>query len=226
MIAAPSERQAMVSIHALLTECDQGGTRSPRGTRGFNPRTPYGVRQAKVDLLEQRLRVSIHALLTECDFWDMTDFLLAPGFNPRTPYGVRHAGPRSASSAAGFNPRTPYGVRRVATDWNAPSSPFQSTHSLRSATTMNADKTYKVRVSIHALLTECDWIPIPFSQYPHRVSIHALLTECDNMPLAALNKGMAFQSTHSLRSATSSGRVTPDLPNVSIHALLTECDSQ
>ncbi len=34
----------MVSIHALLAECDDAGFNRPDGRRGFNPRTPCGVR--------------------------------------------------------------------------------------------------------------------------------------------------------------------------------------
>ncbi len=78
-----------VSIHALLTECDQPMLITICPCTRFNPRTPYGVRQlvfAAAYKLQQfqsthSLRsatkdvfitprgkvVSIHALLTECD---------------------------------------------------------------------------------------------------------------------------------------------------------------
>ena len=80
------------------------------------------------------------------------------------------------------------------------------------------------KVSIHALLAECDrynagirdqkqrfnprtpcgvrQIPIHRRINLHRVSIHALLAECDSMPSSILRRGPKFQSTHSLRSAT------------------------
>ena len=37
----------IVSIHALLTECDRQQGRRRQGCHGFNPRTPYGVRRLK-----------------------------------------------------------------------------------------------------------------------------------------------------------------------------------
>ena len=78
---------------------------------------------------------------------------------------------------------------------------FQSTHSLRSATTGWEIETIQEGVSIHALLAECDaqaWRALAHAI----VSIHALLAECDDMSRAIL------------------GRL-----DVSIHALLAECDS-
>ena len=123
--------------------------------------------------------VSIHALLAECDGRTAARTLSYFGFNPRTPCGVR-----PASSGAGgrlllsFNPRTPCGVRpgiglylwrivrfqsthslRSATKCayaNRPSTTFQSTHSLRSATGGIRNRFHSRRVSIHALLAECD----------------------------------------------------------------------
>ena len=101
----------------------------------------------------------------------------------------------------GFNPRTPYGVR--------PGS--------------SAGGTGAEKVSIHALLTECDFYRICHAEQ-RPVPIHALLTECDEhlrrktAPKQSFNprtpygvrpltfcspaSGATFQSTHSLRSAT------------------------
>ena len=56
--------------------------------------------------------VSIHALLAECDSGTGSLGAVVSGFNPRTPCGVRRPALRSPGST----------------------SPFQSTHSLRSAT--------------------------------------------------------------------------------------------
>lgn len=58
------------------------------------------------------IQVSIHAFLAECD--------------------TGHAG--AASPLPGFNPRTPYGVRPSWSSSRLSATPFQSTHSLRSAT--------------------------------------------------------------------------------------------
>ena len=125
-------------------------------------------------------------------------------------------------------------------------TPFQSTHSLRSATRFSYRGNRRHAVSIHALLAECDFElsgkfhqPAGFNPRtpcgvrlqesldatPRRaVSIHALLAECDygltRMPIP----GMKFQSTHSLRSATVFRMILLRNFLVSIHALLAECD--
>ena len=124
----------IVSIHALLAECDhcpfpgnnhQRGfnPRTPCGVRlqrkrkglpprSFNPRTPCGVRLSQFAMIANFFRVSIHALLAECD----------------------RLGPTAASAMMGFNPRTPCGVRQISLCTMLPLPKFQSTHSLRSAT--------------------------------------------------------------------------------------------
>ena len=173
----------MVSIHALLAECDRCGGFPPISGACFNPRTPCGVRpgtsgpfaplcrfqsthslRSATDChrrFRPRYRVSIHALLAECD---------------------SHAdGPGLGGSR--FNPRTPCGVRLMSNLEDNILTAFQSTHSLRSATS--------------ALF--------PSSACP-QVSIHALLAECDVQMVRGLPLKMRFQSTHSLRSATA-----PDL---------------
>ena len=74
---------------------------------------------------------------------------------------------------------------------------FQSTHSLRSAT-----------YSSHNLVG------------PYRVSIHALLAECDVFSALHLMVVETFQSTHSLRSATTTtARRTPRPWFQSTHSL-------
>ena len=125
----------IVSIHALLAECDSPGATPKAPKRGFNPRTPCGVR------LE----------------FDGTDKMLK-GFNPRTPCGVRRRqrpgafchgrfqsthSLRSASGREGvhvFHPWVSIHALLAECDQSSlprpsPGSPlFQSTHSLRSAT--------------------------------------------------------------------------------------------
>ena len=102
----------------------------------FNPRTPCGVRLTVSNAPVWLTVVSIHALLAECDkrFYQLGN--LADSFNPRTPCGVRHK----------------------VHDLLTASERFQSTHSLRSATTSPYASTLHVRVSIHALLAECDHV--------------------------------------------------------------------
>ena len=126
-----------------------------------------------------------------------------------------------------------------------PSSRFQSTHSLRSATCCanrtNADRC----VSIHALLAECDTHPSPCqyatSSFNPRTpcGVRPALDDSDIVRLwfqsthslrsatpryAKPGSNNQFQSTHSLRSATAEimGRIC--YKSVSIHALLAECD--
>ena len=81
-----------------------------------------------------------------------------------------------------------------------PGNLFQSTHSLRSATQTLCISFGLNKVSIHALLAECDDMSRAILGRLD-VSIHALLAECD------------FQS------------LPLDIQRlVSIHALLAECD--
>ena len=145
-----------VSIHALLAECDRKPPLLRRRLKSFNPRTPCGVRLANlahislhdrfqsthslrsatigVDTGESVEDVSIHALLAECDFVVNT----------------------CATKTRSFNPRTPCGVRPWVTALVEAQSLFQSTHSLRSATSIEAIANQILTVSIHALLAECD----------------------------------------------------------------------
>ena len=167
--------------------------------------------------------VSIHALLAECDkvFRALKD------------------------EQDSFNPRTPCGVRLPTVDEMAGIFKFQSTHSLRSATScskpfLTEPNSFNPRtpcgvrrmhrnalvllipVSIHALLAECD-PRLRGRPGGCAVSIHALLAECDIIfEIVAIEK--KFQSTHSLRSATKGCLSDIEQDVVSIHALLAECD--
>ena len=234
-----------VSIHALLAECDSTCLSITDLVSGFNPRTPCGVRLSRTCGPTQSnwfqsthsLRsatcqtrpqqgghlVSIHALLAECDSQHVSYLRIIQCFNPRTPCGVR------------LNPEK---IRRSI-------KPFQSTHSLRSATNHERHIRITYQVSIHALLAECD-NQIERKSRKTKVSIHALLAECDvgKRLLSCLpscfnprtpcgvrrlvpgnqNCSTWFQSTHSLRSATPASCPTVAMQPVSIHALLAECD--
>ena len=122
---------------------------------------------------------------------------------------------------------------------------FQSTHSLRSATSELVALNKSDTISIHALLAECDQ-DRNATQETTKISIHALLAECDQSRLSAINADAhfnprtpcgvrpasssidrpltSFQSTHSLRSATSDFFSRDPRISISIHALLAECD--
>ena len=125
----------------------------------------------------------------------------------------------------GFNPRTPCGVRRTAFSLTTPIVGFQSTHSLRSATGCELRPCEMFKVSIHALLAECD---SALNALSRRMVCFNPRTPCGVRLLeeAKLFLNILFQSTHSLRSATTLQSLLFCRINVSIHALLAECDDR
>ena len=145
--------------------------------------------------------VSIHALLAECD---------SPGSTWE-------------STSVRFNPRTPCGVRPGRAADKKTAGPFQSTHSLRSATKEPCYLQYFPQVSIHALLAECDRLE---STTVNQTGGFNPRTPCGVRHVFAVfvQCRRAFQSTHSLRSATFTPSREPRRTVVSIHALLAECD--
>ena len=103
----------IVSIHALLAECDV------RIERRIGPsRVSIHALLAECDLsigvpFRWWAIVSIHALLAECDRQHLRVRQARFCFNPRTPCGVRPLSPQGrAKRPRGFNPRTPCGVRQ------------------------------------------------------------------------------------------------------------------
>ena len=122
-----------------------------------------------------------------------------------------------------FNPRTPCGVRPGCRMTNCYLELFQSTHSLRSATQILKGGGNVPRVSIHALLAECDDLRRGVAR---RTSGFNPRTPCGVRPFTRGRDYMLtlFQSTHSLRSATATPDNKPPTRKVSIHALLAECD--
>ena len=167
--------------------------------------------------------VSIHALLAECDLWPL----------------------RHGDVFEGFNPRTPCGVRPVPASYPSCCLRFQSTHSLRSATFSPGKYRPGNRVSIHALLAECDATgreseTVSASFNPRtpcgvRLASFGIVnvpcgfnprTPCGVRPHHGQSRDafLGFQSTHSLRSATQLILLDVKSLNVSIHALLAECD--
>ena len=169
--------------------------------------------------------VSIHALLAECDLWTFPSWRKKSRFNPRTPCGVRRGKPVSGHVVPGFNPRTPCGVRPMPSITWRVGKMFQSTHSLRSATVPRAPENVISRVSIHALLAECD---IQNKKLVDNLASFNPRTPCGVRLTAAsgFSPCPPFQSTHSLRSATPVAYTQVPRTGVSIHALLAECDSQ
>ena len=169
----------LVSIHALLAECDSSMISSEALICCFNPRTPCGVRQTStpVNLASWSFQ-STHSLRSATIFYRLPRRTVF-SFNPRTPCGVRH--------------------RRITR--HAMGKQFQSTHSLRSAT-----------------------IPIPFLQCPHRVSIHALLAECDATGWRCTPPATSFNPRTPCGVRLFGFTCFRLGIIVSIHALLAECD--
>ena len=144
-------------------------------------------------------------------------------FNPRTPCGVRPG--MSGLSVPLCRFQSTHSLRSATSPgvltWS--NRPFQSTHSLRSATVYVRGSGFHVNVSIHALLAECDaWVRETMGsadgfnpRTPCGVRQYAT-----GLP-ASVSR---FQSTHSLRSATPCCGGVRYPAGVSIHALLAECD--
>ena len=172
-------KNVAVSIHALLAECDLFNNSGHLISGCFNPRTPCGVRRKKPFRQSSRQTVSIHALLAECDF----------------------SSTRGCAASTSFNPRTPCGVRLLPTGEIATLVKFQSTHSLRSATSQHVS---------YLRIIQCfnPRTPCGVRQWKKEAIRHLGL----------------FQSTHSLRSATFKKMNNAISCDVSIHALLAECD--
>ena len=193
--------QQVVSIHALLAECDYIVNVNVNVPCGFNPRTPCGVRpitrkQADMPILFQ----STHSLRSATR---VLSFPLEPTKFQST-HSLRSATGRSRREprhCEGFNPRTPCGVRLM---------------DLAAAVDSG-------NVSIHALLAECDSgnraIGYLDSGFNPR-------TPCGVRPSLPRwpSPYQSFQSTHSLRSATEIKEEGELKCEVSIHALLAECD--
>ncbi|PJN57787.1 hypothetical protein PAEAM_38940 [Paenibacillus sp. GM1FR] len=124
-------------------------------------------------------------------------------FNPRTPYRVRRGSAAvNRIYRSYFNPRTPYRVRPTLTIVGI---------------------TGQI-ISIHALHTECDFDVISKIYLIEDISIHALHTECDFRAYIGDRFYNLFQSTHSIQSATITGKRVDFDTEISIHALHTECD--
>ena len=87
----PGEWEELVSIHALLAECDLSLAASLALTTQFQ--STHSLRSATVTAAgeTETIMVSIHALLAECDPVPLKISSAGNGFNPRTPCGVRQS---------------------------------------------------------------------------------------------------------------------------------------
>ena len=190
----------------------------------FNPRTPCGVRQAKVR--EQEFEIifqSTHPMRGATDI----AFNMLPNaidFNPRTPCGVRLASvivmifcaPISIHAPhAGCDP-TFFGVSSIQTL-------FQSTHPMRGATHARLNIFLDTVISIHAPHAGCD-------KTRHRETPYALhfnpRTPCGVRRIDNIHTwdDWSFQSTHPMRGATYSPARSRAWLAISIHAPHAGCD--
>ena len=156
MVPSAPIRQRGISIHAPLTGSDAAAQDPRRWARDFNPRSPYGERQALRQRLSRetlfqstlplrgatlgrsisltRFLISIHAPLTGSD---------PQGDSPARIDEISIHAPltgsdgcqwRGADQSHDFNPRSPYGERPIRVVLPPPFLPFQSTLPLRGAT--------------------------------------------------------------------------------------------
>ena len=100
----------------------------------FNPRTPCGVRQCSRSTSNREIKFQSTHSLRSATLPEFSHIEELKSFNPRTPCGVRL-----------WRRRHCYALPE-----------FQSTHSLRSATDTRPRPSRLYKVSIHALLAECD----------------------------------------------------------------------
>ena len=173
------ETAGFVSIHALLVECDRWNRAARKYCPKFQSTHSLWSATAGGNQLFFVFAVSIHALLVECDSSFSTVTSFPNGFNPRTPCGVRRDSSLvpgrqvqfqsthslwSATKLLRIEMRRYLRFQSTHSLWSAtnkavhglPCHPFQSTHSLWSATQRPCRLDWRKRVSIHALLVECD----------------------------------------------------------------------
>ena len=147
-------------------------------------------------------RISIHALLAESDHADGLIHSLRQDFNPRSPCGERPGGSSLVPTA----------------------KTFQSTLSLRRATSAQQIYMQLMQISIHALLAESDISVSPVSDPAALISIHALLAESDCSP----GLGREAPGDFNPRSPCGERLHLRDrvfhCVKISIHALLAESD--
>ena len=145
--------------------------------------------------------ISIHALLAESDISAVFPQAVQGNFNPRSPCGERRACALGRKGRTHFNPRSPCGERRVFTPRHLPTRYF------------NPRSPCGERLPLLGHLRTLN-----------PISIHALLAESDGRASSVAIECRSFQSTLSLRRATSPSRVYRLGGGISIHALLAESD--
>ena len=84
-----------------------------RGSRDFNPRSPWGERQNPRNYIQKFAVISIHAPRGGSDLWPTKKSARYSNFNPRSPWGERPFNSRDGRCRFDdFNPRSPWGERQ------------------------------------------------------------------------------------------------------------------
>ena len=197
-------RVQRISIHALLAESDSGSSLHRPAT--FQISIHALLAESDGGQLEQagvNLLISIHALLAESDGVYTYTFFLYRNFNPRSPCGERRQVGRDSLIASQISIHALLAESdRNEAETSASSAAFQSTLSLRRATRATKlgedwgldfnprspcgerprealPNVQIVRISIHALLAESDFMLMGWPPSVFPISIHALLAESD-----------------------------------------------
>ena len=147
-------------------------------------------------------RISIHALLAESDRGRAVVNRWHGNFNPRSPCGER--------------PTRFFLIRAT--------GQFQSTLSLRRATTVGKSYALPGNISIHALLAESDQLDVEFARMRAEFQSTLSLRRATRSSVEIVSVPPAFQSTLSLRRATLDVIPLSGIVRISIHALLAESD--
>ena len=128
-------KHRVISIHALLAESDQGrrGYRIP--TLHFNPRSPCGERPSLVPAQLSTSAFQSTLSLRRATVSSLLFVNVRFNFNPRSPCGERpHTIFQTGAQIPHFNPRSPCGERPDGRIGQYVLEEFQSTLSLRRAT--------------------------------------------------------------------------------------------
>ena len=190
-----------VSIHAPRVGCDDPGAAGRFRLRGFNPRTPGGVRP--LDGANRRLVLC---------------------FNPRTPGGVRHLCQQEVSLELCFNPRTPGGVRL----FYANVQPLVVSFNPRTPGGVRPDTApmplTESKVSIHAPRVGCDASANSGCSCIQRFQSTHPGWGATGDGVTTIEGTKWFQSTHPGWGATRGASTPLMYPHVSIHAPRVGCD--
>ena len=127
-----------ISIHALLAESDPAKSSPKPPQEKFQ--STLSLRRATTSEYRRIMAslISIHALLAESDVLAFLHFGILEDFNPRSPCGERPVSSAAGSETGDFNPRSPCGERPFLLPLHVLKISFQSTLSLRRATTAPA----------------------------------------------------------------------------------------